>query len=323
MSYLSMSFARHLSATLLLFASYAFAQIPAQNPQGKDPKAEQSSPVAGATATDILIGSGDLVQVTVFGAPDFDRQVRVDANGEITLPMIGVVKIAGKRIPDAEKLIAQKLTNGGFFNDPSVQIFEKEYATQGVSVLGEVQKPGVYPLLGARTLYDVISAAGGVTAKAGNSVTITHRASKDKPETINLPADPSNLQQANVQVFPGDIVAVSKAGIVYVVGDVAKPGGFIIDNSSMTVLQAIAMAQGINQTAALDKARLIRKAPNGTDKPQDIPISLKQILSAKAPDLSLQPDDIVFVPNSAGKTAARRGLEAILQTATGIAIYRR
>jgi len=125
---------------------------------------------------------------------------------------------------------------------------------------------------------------------------------------------------ANVAVGPGDTVVVSKAGMVYVVGDVKEPTGIIMDNPNLTVLQAIAMAHGTNSTASLKSARLIRKAHSN---PRDVPIPLDAILAAKSPDLELQPDDIVFVPTSTAKTVTRRSLEAILQAATGIAIYGR
>ena len=113
---------------------------------------------------------------------------------------------------------------------------------------------------------------------------------------------------------------MSKAGLVYVVGEVRQPGGFVMENGGgITVLQAIALAQGTGPNAALNGARLIRKTPEGQ---KDVPLPLKKILAAKAPDLQLLPDDIVFVPGSAGKGAAKRTAEAILQMATGIAIWR-
>ena len=124
----------------------------------------------------------------------------------------------------------------------------------------------------------------------------------------------------NVTVEPGDTVLVSKAGVVYVVGDVRQPGGFVMENGNdITVLKAIALAQGTNPNAKLDSTRLIRKTPEG---PQDVLLSLKKILAAKAPDPQLQADDVVFVPSSAGKSAAKKGAETILQMVTGIAIWR-
>jgi polysaccharide export outer membrane protein len=270
---------------------------------------------------EVLIGAGDLLEVSVFGAPDFIKQIRVNSAGDISLPLIGDVKVVGLSTAAAEKVVAKRLADGGFFSDPQVSIFEKEYATQGISVLGEVLKPGIYPLLGSRSVFDAISAAGGTTPRAGNTISITHRDAPNKPETIPLSYATGDSQAgANAQVAPGDTIVVSKAGIVYVVGDVGKPGGFVMENSAMTVLQAIAMAQGTNQNAALNSAKLIRRK---SDQPQEIPIPLKEILAAKAPDLSLQSDDIVFIPNSAGKTAMRKSMEAILQAATGVAIYRR
>lgn len=292
---------------------------PATVPNSQQP-VKPSSPIAPEQAApEPLIGGGDLLDVSVYGAGDFQKQARVSANGDITLPMLGSVHVAEMSANQAEALIAKKLVEGKFFNDPHVSVFIKEFATQGISVLGEVQKPGVYPVLGARHLFDVISLAGGLTPKASNTVSITHRGNGSALTEVTLPRDPSKSPQSNIPILPGDTVLVGKAGIVYVVGDVHTPGGYVIDNAtSMTVLKAIAMAQGTNPTAKLDSAVLVRKTPQGT---QEIPLPLKQILSRKAPDEPLGPDDIVFVPNSVGKSVARRSLEAIVQTASGIAIY--
>jgi polysaccharide biosynthesis/export protein len=272
-----------------------------------------------AESAEIIIGSGDLLEVSVYGAPEFNKQLRVADSGEIALPLIGSVHAAGLTLRQAELLVQQRLAEGGFFSDPQVSIFVKEYATQGISVLGEVQKPGIYPLLGPRKLWDAISAAGGFTPKAGNTITVTHRARPTDSLTVVVPPNQTFPPGSNADVFPGDTVVVSKAGIVYVVGDVRLPGGFVLENAHMSVLQAIAMAQGTNTTAKLDKTVLIRK---GADGPQEIPVRLTQIMAAKLPDIKLQPDDVVFVPRSAGKAAARRSLEAILQAATGVIIYR-
>jgi polysaccharide export outer membrane protein len=260
--------------------------------------------------------------VSIYGAPDYLKEVRVRSTGEITLPLAGTVKVGGLSPAQAEALIAKRLGDGGFFNDPRVSVLEKEFATQGISVLGEVQKPGVYPLQGPRNLFDALSAAGGTTPRAGNTVSISHREDPQHSEVVTLSENSKSSSQSNVHVYPGDTVVVSKAGIVYVVGDVRSPGGFVMENSHMTMLQAFAMAQGANPTAALDRAQLIRKS-GPENQPQEAPISLKKILAQKAPDMNLQPGDIVFVPTSAAKAAGRRTLEAIVQTATGMAIYSR
>jgi polysaccharide biosynthesis/export protein len=275
----------------------------------------RNAPDAGES----MIGSGDLLKVSVFGVNTFDEEVRVSRKGDVSLPLIGNVHVAGLTTDEAQSLIQEKLIDGNFMVHPEVSVFEKEYATQGVAVLGEVQKPGVYPLLGPHRLFDVISLAGGMTPKAGSEVTITHRDHLDQPRIVTLEGDVAKSNAANVEILPGDTVAVSLAGIIYVVGDVKSPAGVVMPNGTdMTVVKAIAMAGGANPSAALNGGKIIRHTPQG---PQEIPIQLKQILSAKAADPKLQPDDIVFVPTSAAKGAAKRGLEAILQTAVGVAIY--
>ncbi|WP_169747069.1 polysaccharide biosynthesis/export family protein [Edaphobacter aggregans] len=307
-----------LATSILL----AFApSIPGQEtPVRPNPAPPAQIPVEShATSPDVILESGDLLTVSVAGAPEYRYEVRVSSEGSISLPMLGNVKVAGLSTLLAERTVAQRLQEKGFFNDPQVSIFVKEYATAGISVLGEVLKPGIYPLPGNRTLLDAISAGGGLTPKAGKSVTITHRDGKDNPETVPLSRD-NGQTMTNMAVQPGDTIVVSKAGMVYVVGDVKEPTGIIMDNPHLTVLQAVAMAHGTNPTAKLKSARLIHKA---NSSPQDTPIPLDKILAAKSPDLELQPDDVVFVPNSVAKAVTRRTLEAALQAATGIAIWGR
>jgi polysaccharide export outer membrane protein len=286
----------------------------------------QSSPLAAdavtsvtAAAPSVRIGGGDLLEVSVYGAPEYRYDIRVGDDGSIVLPLAGSVKVGGLSVPAAESAIADELQKSGAFNQPQVTVFAKEYATQGVSVLGEVQKPGIYPLLGERHLLDAISAAGGTTAKAGTVVSITHRANPGDPELVALSYDAAGRPANNPVVAPGDTIMVSKAGVVYVVGDVREPSGILMDNANLTVLQALAMAHGANSTAKLSKAKIIRK--NGA-APEEISIPLDKILAAKRPDMTLLAGDIIFVPNSAAKSATRRGLEAVIQAATGMAIYK-
>jgi len=284
------------------------------------PKATADTARNAGSAPELLIGAGDLLEVSLYGMPDFKTDVRVNSGGEISLPMLGTVAVGGLSIEQAQALIERKLSQKGLFNDPHVTVFEKEYATQGISVLGEVQKPGIYSLLGSRKLYDALSAAGGTTPKAGRYVLITRRNDPEHPVRVPLLTGTPESMENNVAVEPGDTVVVSKAGVVYVVGDVRQPGGFVMENGNdISVLKAIALAQGTNPNAALNAAKLIRKTPEG---PKDVALSLKKMLAAKAPDLQLQPDDVVFIPGSAGKSAAKRGAEAILQMATGVAIWR-
>lgn len=283
-----------------------------------------TTPVAAldsGSRENLLIGAGDLLDVNLYGMPEFKTEVRVSSGGEISLPMLGTVTVAGLSVEQAETLIEHNLSQKGLFNDPHITVFVREYATQGISVLGEVQRPGIYPLLGSRKLYDAISAAGGTTPRAGRYALITRRNEPQHPVQVPLSTGTPESMENNVPVEPGDTIVVSKAGLVYVVGEVRQPGGFVMENGGgITVLQAIALAHGTGPDAALNSARLIRKSPEGQE---DVPLPLKKILAAKAPDLQLQPDDIVFVPGNAGKRAARRSAEAIIQMATGIAIFGR
>ena len=304
-----------LNGLLFVFASIA----PGQETTGHL-NSGSLPPISNAQHTpEIFLGSGDLLAVSVAGAPEYHYDVRIGSTGAASLPMLGNVKLAGLSTTQAENVVAKGLQERGFFNDPQVSIFVKEYANAGISVLGEVQKPGIYPLMGQRTLLDAISAAGGTTPKAGKSVTITHRDDIDNPKTLQLSGDHGDAM-TNLVLQPGDTVVVSKAGVVYVIGAVKEPTGIVLDNPHLTVLQAIAVAHGTNPTASLKSTKLIRKA---STSPEEVPIPLDTILSAKSPDLELQADDIVFVPNSTAKTVASRSLEAIVQTATGIAVYGR
>ena len=280
-------------------------------------KASEHVPAAQHVA--IKISPGDLVVVTVDGVADFKPEVRVSEEGMISLPLIGEIPVGGKSVEESQNAIAKKMSDGNYFRDPHVTVFVKEYASIGISVLGEVARPGVYPALGARRLYDVISAAGGFSARAGKVITITHRDQPQNPVTVTIDADPAKSVNSNVEVDPGDTIMVSKAGLVYVVGDVGRPGGFIMDNNErITVLQVLALAQGVNRTAAMGSARIIRRTPQG---PSEVPVPLKQMMAAKATDMELQPEDILFVPGSAAKNVVTRSMESVLQIATGLAIY--
>jgi polysaccharide biosynthesis/export protein len=273
----------------------------------------------GTMNAEPLIASGDLLKVTVLGAPEADQEVRVSASGDISLPLVGPVHVGGLSARQAELAVEKRLGAEGVFTDPHVSVFVKEYATQGVSVLGEVQKPGVYPLMGLRRLFDVLSLAGGTTQKSGKTVTITHRDAPQQPTIVTLSKDAQDMT-SNVTVLPGDTVIVSKAGIIYVVGSVRRPTAIVMEQGSeMTVLKAVAMAEGTMPDAALRSAKLIRR--NGR-KAEETGINLKKVIAAKAPDIELQDQDIVFIPGSAYSGVGKRTLEAVINLATGLAVYR-
>jgi len=186
-----------------------------------------------------------------------------------------------------------------------------------VTLLGEVSRPGIYPALGDRRLYDLISAAGGFTDKAGRTVTITHRDKPNNPTTIQLPGNLAESNNGNVEVQPGDTVLVARAGIVYVVGDVQRPSGFMIDDARLTVLKALALAGGTNRTASMNGSKILRQTPTGL---QEIAVPLKKMLQAKAQDEIMMKGDILFVPSSGAKIAAYKGTEVITSMATALTI---
>jgi polysaccharide biosynthesis/export protein len=315
------------TTALMLLLAVQTTSPPQSIPQNRTEQAtdaRQSAEIPSNGPIILRIGTGDLLEIsisTVIGAPDVNCKARVSSSGDITLPLVGSLHVAGMTAEEAQATIEKKYKDAEILKSPQVLVLITEYASQGVSVLGEVLKPGVYPLLTSRRLLDLISQAGGLTPTAGRTITITHRNRPLEPKTITLSRDPTQNTASNIDIIPGDTIVVAKAGVVYVVGAVGKPGGFTMDaNEGLTILQAIAMAEGAKTDAAMDKSKLIRQTPNG---PSEIPVPLHKILASKTPDIRLQSDDILFVPSSAVKSAARRSLEAIVQTATGVAIYRR
>jgi polysaccharide export outer membrane protein len=279
----------------------------------------QIAPPAEAHA--LRIGAGDLLEVDLLDTPELSAKLRVDEHGLVSLPLAGGLKVTEMTAEQAAHAMESRFRDSDMVIEPHVAVTVLEYATQGVVVLGEVKNPGIYPLLGEHGLLDLISAAGGITPNAGKAVTITHRSDPEHPLIVRVESAPGSTAAFNVGIEPRDIVMVSRAGIVYVVGDVGKPGGFLIENNDrLTVLQAIALAQGTNKTAALNRAKLIRKNPAGR---QEVAVPLKNILNNKAPDQALADGDILFVPSSQQKNAAYRGMEAAIQIASGMAVYGR
>jgi polysaccharide biosynthesis/export protein len=285
----------------------------AQEQTGPETAADNSVNSTG----DLRFGVGDLLEISVYGVPELSTKARIGNSGDVYLPLIDYVHVEGLTPEQAQGVIEKRLADGGFVNNPHVQIFVAENASQSVTMLGEVAHPGPYTVIGQRRLYDVISAAGGLTDKAGRTVTIAHRSSPNRPVTIHLAEGLAQTAESNVPVAAGDTIVVQRAGIVYAVGDVNRPSGFLIDNADLTVLKLIALAGGTTRTAKLNSAKILRKTPDGI---KQMPIQLKKILQAKVPDVPMQSDDILFVPGSAAKAAAYRGTESILQAATAMSV---
>jgi len=263
------------------------------------------------------LSPGDIFELNVYNVPDLNTKVRVGTNGEVYLPLIDYVQVGGLTAEEAQALIQKRLSDGGFVRDPHVSLLVDQYSSDVVSVLGEVVKPGVYSVRGQEHLFDLISSAGGLTEKAGRSLSITHRGPSDAPVTVPLSRNLGDHPENNVVIYAGDTIIVRKADVIYVVGDVGKPSGFLMDGGQLTVLQAIALAGGTTRTAKLGAARIIRKGASGMS---ETPVRLKQILEAKAPDMAMQADDILFVPTSAQKVIVGRTMEAALQAVSAVSI---
>jgi polysaccharide export outer membrane protein len=271
------------------------------------------------TGARVALGPGDLLEITVFDTPELTQKTRVSSEGRITMPLIGELSVQGVAPNELERTIRSKLIDGHFVKDPQVSVFVVEYAGQTAYVTGEVNKPGAYALLRSHRLLDLVAVAGGLTPRAGNLVTITHRG--DVVQVTRVDLNDHDENQSNPEIMPGDSITVGQSGIVYVLGDVERPGGFLLDRrSSLSVIQALALAEGTKSSASLTKARIIRTT---ADQRQEIPLNLRMILQSKSPDVMLQAGDIIFVPGSLTRGMGRRTIDTILATASGVAIYAR
>jgi polysaccharide biosynthesis/export protein len=267
----------------------------------------------------LLIGPGDLLHLQVYDTPEMEQRARVTDAGSIPFNFLGNVAVSGLTPEQAAEQIEHKLVAAGIMRHPEVTVRVEAYATGNASVMGEVQKPGVYEIDTPRKVVDVLALAGGLTYMADRHITIQRfGGSKQKVEYYYSNAGKTALSDDPL-VYPGDSVVVSKAAVVYVLGDVSKPGGYPIstNNSKMTVLQAIAMAGYANHTAAIGKSKLVRETPTGVQE-IDLPVGAMQ--KGKTPDVALLPDDVVYVPFSFMRNIGVNG-QGILASATSAAIY--
>jgi polysaccharide export outer membrane protein len=298
-----------------------------------------NSPASSAASSDYLLGPQDLISVIVTDLEeDFtDKTFRIDMSGDVTIPYAGRLHAAGLTTQGLEQAIEVSLAK--IIKEPSVVVGVAEFHSQAVSVLGEVNTAGQYQVQGQKKLLEAISLAGGFSEDVGNTVTITRDLKWGRVPLPNAHDDGTgqfsiaslsvkNILHAsspeqNIQVMPGDVISVSKAEIVYVVGSVAKPGGFPMgQDETLSALQVISLAEGLTSTAATQNAKIIRLA-QGSKARTELAVNLKQLLAGHAADVPLQPGDILFVPNSKGKTAAYRSLQAIVNTVSGMAVYGR
>jgi len=287
----------------------ASGAAPAKAPDATQDSADQSMTVK--------LGPGDLIEVNVYNVPELSSKVRVSLSGDVYLPLIDYVHVDGLTQEEAQTLIEKRLADGGFVRSPHVTIFVDDAASSAVTILGEVQKPGMYPDVSDHKLYEVVSEAGGFTTSASRKIAVIRRNQAD-PIRVDLPRNLADDLSGNIDIMPGDTITVPRAPVIYVVGDVSRPCGLLVDNGTLTVMQAIALAGGMNHTAKLSGARIIHKGPTGMIESK---IEIKKMLEAKSPDITLQADDILFIPVSGARVLAGRTFEAAMAMATAVSIY--
>ena len=321
------------AAVLLLFLSMAGAQQPAVRDSN-----HQTLACGTQVRSTYLLGPDDDLEIS---GPELDEisknVIRIDGNGDIQLPLIGRVHVAGLTVRECEQKLNKRLST--YIRDPQVSVNLKELRSQPVSVLGAVNTPGVHQLSGHKTLLEMLALAGGLRPDAGYSIRITRRAEWGCLPIADATLDSSgqfsvadlNLKKMmeavtpaqNIQILPYDVITIPKAELVYVIGDVKRSGGFALgQDESISVLQALSLAEGLTNTADAKHARILRVNSSTKDR-EEIPVNVKGILSGKRDDLALRGDDILFIPGSTGKKVALRSIEAAIQTGTGLAIWRR
>ena len=270
------------------------------------------------------LGPGDILDIIVFEVEDLSKPAVLSPDGTVSLPLVGVVELAGLTCRQAAARL-RELYGNNLIRDPQIAVSVKEYHSQPVSVLGAVTRPGVYQLRGPRRLSDVLALAEGLAPDAGAEVTISRPLPSGGEQSFTVATRGllalDGKAENNPWVEGGDTLRVSKAGLVYVVGEVGRAGGFPVkDQDQMTVLKALSLAEGLKRTAAPQKARIIR---NRSEQRQEMPVKLRDILEGRAPDPPLAPDDILFIPNSQARSAMGRAAEAAIQVSTGVIIWRR
>jgi polysaccharide biosynthesis/export protein len=290
----------------------------------------------GETAKYVL-GPEDQVTVRVIDLEEIeDKPVRVDLRGNINLPIVGRVRAMGLTVEQLEIAIAEKLTS--VLQDPQVTVTVAEFRSHPVSVLGAVRNPGVHQITGVKTLFELLSLAGGLSPEAGNSIKITRRKTAG-PLPLPLATDDATGEfrvaevsiksvmeaknpQENIQILANDVISVPKAELIYVIGAVRKSGGFMLsEKEKISALQALSLAEGLDRSASAKNARILR-AVEGSEQRQEIAVNLAKVIEGQSQDIPMRANDILFIPVNQAKNATLRAVEAAIQMGTGVVIWR-
>lgn len=285
-----------------------------------------------------VLGAGDQVVLHVTDMEDVsDKPLVVDPDGYIDIPMAGRIQAGGMTLDELRAAVAAKLER--YINDPAVSVNLNRSGSQPVSIIGEVNAPGVQQLSGERRLVEVLSLAGGLKSDAGPNVLVTRQPRFGGINSTHARLDPatgstiatfsldeltsSKSPEDNIVIEPNDIISVPKAELIYVVGDVKKAGGFQLStHPTLSLTKAIALAEGLTPDNAANHARILRTAPGGDGTLHEIPVDVKKIFEGKAPDVQLMADDVVYIPHSGAKVFTRRAAETAIGLTTGLLIYR-
>ncbi len=327
-----------LACTIAVFAVIAQGQATAVGPQFGSSVSNSPGGAGGGngSAPKVALGGvtpvpedfsklriqpGFLLDVEVFDEPDMSGQFRVGPSGNVLLPLAGDVHVTGYTLSEAQVAIQDALKSGGILKHPQITLDIAQYAPEIVSVLGEVNSPGRLQLLAPHSLLDVLSFAGGETQLAGGAIEVRHEVDgKVETTSYHYGRNSNGDSIANVMVHDGDTVIVPRAGIVYVLGQVTRPGGFLMqEDGKLDAAQAIAMAMGTTLLASTKHIVIIRRKPDGTYIKFEV--SYKDMVKGKITPPPLQPQDIVYVPNSAIKTTLT-DVQGVLTAATTATIYR-
>jgi polysaccharide export outer membrane protein len=278
---------------------------------------------SGNSALDYRIGPDDLLQVTIYNIPEQEARatprtvtLRVSQQGMIVVPLVGEVNVKGKTVADVQDELGKRYTK--YIRNPQVGVMVTEYR-QRVSVMGAVQKPGVFELTGPKTVMDMLALAGGVTERAGNQVHVYRQDEKGnrQSQVIDLMVLANNTgvisndsQAINMALQAGDVVNVPQSGMFFVDGAVGKPGSYPLGRN-YTVSQALATAGGINPELADYSAVSINRRGAG-GKVEAIPVDLNAVMAGTAHDPQVMPDDVVLVPMSGFKYFVKRFIGTII-----------
>ena len=295
-----------------------------------------SSPAADQVRSTYLLGPDDQITVHALDADEInDKPFRIDGDGYIRLALAGRIKASGMTIEQLETTISDRLKV--YIKDPQVAVSVVEFRSQPVSILGSVHSPGVHQLEGHKTVIEMISLAGGLSDDAGHTLKITRRMEWGRIPLPTAVDDPTgrfsvadiNLQEImdaknpaqNVLIAPEDVISVPRAQMVYVIGTVLKPGGYVLgDSKSFSVLKVVSLAGGVDHFAAPQKARIMRPVAGNSNR-EEIPVNLKAIMAGTSGDVPLQPEDILFIPSNGPQKALARAAEAAIQVGT-FAVYK-